>query len=199
MSKKINFQFQGATYSLPEKHLQTTNWNGGKLEKPILRINQVAAANILKQYVKNNYPEATVYTSSDSYSGGNSVTVYLTDEYGNPMPKEMIKDVEAFGEQFVYGSFNGMIDMYEHKETPRKTDAGEYNVDMGVKYLFVNNRPKHASLPSVYKMLVEMTSPECPYVYGQVDLDEAIRHAKVYGATDTNIKKAIAMMAQVAA
>ena len=58
---------------------------------------------------KKTYPQATVYTSSDSYSMGNSVNVHLTDEKGNPMPKEIIEDVKRFGEQFVYGSFNGMI------------------------------------------------------------------------------------------
>lgn len=104
MANKVTFQFQGETYSLPMKHVQTTSYNGEPLEKPILRINQVAAASMIKQYVKKNHPQATCYTGSDSYSMGNSVNVHLTNEYGEPMPKEVIQDVEAFGEQFVYGS-----------------------------------------------------------------------------------------------
>jgi hypothetical protein len=194
MTKKINFQLEGITFQVSDKHLQTTNWNGGLLEKPVLRINQTAAANIIKQYVKKTYPQATVYTSSDSYSMGNSVNVYLTDEKGNPMPKEMIQDVNRFGEQFVYGSFNGMIDMYEIKEG-RRSDNGTYDIDMGVKYLFVNDRPKHATLPDVYRMLSQMTSEDCPYVFGQVDLETAVRHAMSFGATQKNCEKAIAMMA----
>ena len=196
MAKKITFQLQGETYSLPMKHVQTTNWNDEPLEKPILRINQVAAANIIKQYVKKTHPQATVYTGSDSYSMGNSVNVYLTNEYGEPMPKEVIDDVKSFGEQFVYGSFNGMIDMYELKDTPRKSDNGAFEIDMGVKYLFVENRPKHATLPSVYKMLVEMTSVDSPYHFGQVDWPTAVEHAKRFGATEANCNKAIMMNAK---
>ena len=194
MANKINFQLEGITFQISDKHLQTQNWNGGLLEKPILRINQTAAANIIKQYVKKTYPQATVYTGSDSYSGGNSVQVHLTDEKGNPMPKEIIEDVKRFGEQFVYGSFNGMIDMYEIKES-RRSDNGAYDIDMGVKYLFVNNYPKHATLPDVYRMLSQMTSEDSPYVFGQVDLETAVQHAMSFGATQKNCEKAIAMMA----
>ena len=194
MSNKVQFQLQGETYSLPVKHLETTYYNGGLREKPILRINQAAAANIIKQYVKKTFPQATVYTGSDSYSMGNSVNVYLTDERGNPMPKEVLNDVKDFAEQFVYGSFNGMIDMYEMKEGGRVSDNGAFDIEMGVKYMFVNDRPKHATLPDVYRMLSNMTSEDCTYIFGQVDLETAIGHAMRFGATKRNCEKAIAMM-----
>jgi len=66
---------------------------------------------------------------------------------------------------------------------------------MGVKYLFVNNYPKHATLPDVYRMLSQMTSEDSPYVFGQVDLETAVQHAMSFGATQKNCEKAIAMMA----
>ena len=196
MSNKVQFQLQGVEYSLPVKHLETTYYNGGLREKPILRINQTAAANIIKQYVKKTFPQATVYTGSDSYSMGNSVNVYLTDERGNPMPKEVLNNVKDFAEQFVYGSFNGMIDMYEMKEGGRVSDNGAFDIEMGVKYMFVNDRPKHATLPDVYRMLRNMTSEDCTYIFGQVDLETAIGHAMSFGATKRNCEKAIAMMAE---
>ena len=196
MSNKVQFQLQGVAYSLPVKHLETTYYNGGLREKPILRINQAAGANIIKQYVKKTFPQATVYTSSDSYSMGNSVNIYLTDERGNPMPKEILDDVKSFAEQFVYGSFNGMIDMYEMKEGGRVSDNGAFDIEMGVKYMFVNDRPKHATLPDVYRMLSNMTSEDCTYIFGQVDLETAIGHAMSFGATKRNCEKAIAMMVE---
>ena len=196
MSNKVQFQLQGVAYSLPVKHLETTYYNGGLREKPILHINQAAGANIIKQYVKKTFPQATVYTSSDSYSMGNSVNIYLTDERGNPMPKEILDDVKSFAEQFVYGSFNGMIDMYEMKEGGRVSDNGAFDIEMGVKYMFVNDRPKHATLPDVYRMLSNMTSEDCTYIFGQVDLETAIGHAMSFGATKRNCEKAIAMMVE---
>src|SRR6056300_1000285 len=111
MSKKFKFQLNGMTFELPTKHLQTTDWSGEKLENPIIRINQTAGAALCKQYVKKMYPKVTVSVSSDSFSMGNSVSVYLSDSVGNEVDKNIVSDVQSFGDQFVYGKFNGMIDM----------------------------------------------------------------------------------------
>jgi hypothetical protein len=69
---------------------------------------------VVKQYVKKKYPNVVVSSSSSSFSMGNSVSIYLSDEYGNGVDESIVKDVNQFGSQFVYGKFNGMIDMYEH-------------------------------------------------------------------------------------
>lgn len=197
MANKIKFQYNGMTFELPTKHLQTEDWSGKKLEKPVLRINQVAAANMIKQYVKKVYPEATCFTSSDSYSMGNSTNIHVTDKFGNSASREVLRDIEAFGEQFVYGSFNAMEDIYEVKfgRKDQTTDDGQITIEKGVKYLFVTGKPKSGSLPDVYRMLSNMTSEECSYHFGQVDLETAIGHAKRFGASDTSIKKAVEMMA----
>ena len=193
MSKKFKFQLNGMTFELPTKHLQTTDWNGEKLKNPIIRINQTAAASLCKQYVKKMYPKVTVSVSSDSFSMGNSVSVYLSDAVGNEVDNNIVSDVQSFGDQFVYGKFNGMIDMYEMREgTIEKTDGGT-KVDAGVKFLHVNNRPKHASLPDVCRMLREMTTTE-NYVFGKLDITEAIDKAKYFGATDNNINKALNLL-----
>jgi hypothetical protein len=192
MSKKFKFQLNGMTFQLPTKHLQTTDWSGEKLKNPIIRINQAAGAALCKQYVKKMYPEVTVSVSSDSFSMGNSVSVYLSDKVGNEIDNNIVRDVERFGKQFVYGQFNGMIDMYEHYDKDGKTDSGT-KMEAGVKYLTVNNSPKHASLPDVCRMLRDMTTTE-NYVFGKLNITEAIEKAKEYGANDNNINKALNLL-----
>jgi hypothetical protein len=163
------------------------------LKNPIIRINQAAGAALCKQYVKKMYPEVTVSVSSDSFSMGNSVSVYLSDKVGNEISKNIVNDVQSFGEQFVYGKFNGMIDMYEDRDgTVEKTDSGT-KMEAGVKYLTVNNSPKHASLPDVCRMLRDMTTTE-NYVFGKLNITEAIEKAKEYGANDNNINKALNLL-----
>jgi len=193
MNKKFKFQLNGMTFELPTKHIQTTNWNGEKLEKPIIRMNQTATANVMKQYVKKMYPEVTVSVSSDSFSMGNSVSVYLSDAVGNEIDKNIVEDVNRFGRQFVYGYFDGMTDMYEHVSKENQTDSGT-QIDAGTKFLHVTNGPKHASLPDVCRMLREMTTTE-KYNFGKLGITEAIEKAKYFGASDNNINKALKLLA----
>ena len=191
MNKKFKFQLNGMTFELPIKHLQTTDWNGNKI-KPVIRINHSAGSNLLKQYVKKMYPEVTVMVSSSIFSMGNSVDVYITDEVGNPVDKSIVEDVQAFGNQFVYGQFNGMIDMYEHKECGATSESGT-TITGNIKYLHVQNRPKFCSLPDVVRMLREMTQTE-NYVFGMISIEKAIDQVKGYGATESNINKALKLI-----
>ena len=193
MNKKFKFQLNGMTFELPTKHIQTEDWSGKKLEKPIIRMNQTATANVIKQYVKKMYPEVTVSVSSDSFSMGNSVSVYLSDAVGNEIDKNIVEDVNRFGRQFVYGYFDGMTDMYEHVSKENQTDSGT-QIDAGTKFLHVTNGPKHASLPDVCRMLREMTTTE-NYVFGKLGIAEAIEKAKYFGASDNNINKALKLLA----
>ena len=192
MSKKFKFQLNGMTFELPTKHLQTTDWSGNKLENPIIRMNQTATASVVKQYVKKMYPHVVVSATSDSFSMGNSVSIYISDELGNEVSQSIIEDVNNFGRQFVYGQFNGMIDMYEHYSKENETDSGT-QIDAGTKFLHVQNRPKFCSLPDIVRMLREMTTTE-NYVFGKISLEKAIEQVKDYGATDNNITKAIKLM-----
>ena len=193
MNKKFKFQLNGMTFELPTKHIQTEDWSGKKLEKPIIRMNQTATASVCKQYVKKMYPKVTVSVSSDSFSMGNSVSVYLSDAVGNEIDKNIVEDVNRFGRQFVYGYFDGMTDMYEHVSKENQTDSGT-QIDAGTKFLHVTNGPKHASLPDVCRMLREMTTTE-KYNFGKLGITEAIEKAKYFGASDNNINKALKLLA----
>jgi len=192
MSKKFKFQLNGMTFELPTKHIQTTNWSGEKLEKPIIRMNQTATAAVVKQYVKKMYPNVVVSATSDSFSMGNSVSIYISDEKGNEVDNNIISDVQAFGSQFVYGKFNGMEDMYEHHSKEMETDSGT-QIDAGTKYLHVQNKPKFCSVPDIARMLKEMTTTT-NYVFGMISVEKAIEQIKGYGATDNNINKALKLI-----
>ena len=189
---KFKFELEGMMFELPIKFLKKTDYYGKPLSKPEIRINHVAGASVVKQYVKNKYPEVVVSAKSDSFSMGNSVDVYISDKFGNGVDESISKDINRFGSQFEYGKFNGMIDMYEHYDTDVQTDNGTV-IDAGVKYFHCNNRPKFASLPDVVRMLREMTTTN-NYVFGQLSLEKAIKQVKGYGVTDVNINKALQLI-----
>jgi hypothetical protein len=190
--KKFKFQLNGMTFELPMKHVQTKDWNGKEIE-PTIRMNQAATAAVVKQYVKKMYPEVVVSATSSSFSMGNSVSIYISDEVGNEVSNGIISDVQAFGSQFVYGKFNGMIDMYEHCGKDIETDSGT-QIDAGTKFLHVQNRPKFCSVPDIARMLREMTTTT-NYVFGMISVEKAIEQIKGYGASDNNINKALKLMA----
>ena len=189
---KFKFELEGVMFQLPVKFLKKTDYSGKPLTHPEIDMNHVAAANVVKQYVKAKYPSVIVSAKSDSFSMGNSVDIYLSDEYGNPVSTEICKDVDRFGTQFEYGKFNGMIDMYEMHSNDGYTDGGT-QIDAGTKYLHVPNKPKFCSVPDICRMIVEMTTTT-NYVFGKLNLDKAIEQIKGYGATDNNITKAIKLM-----
>jgi hypothetical protein len=190
-AKKFKFVLNGMTFQLPMKHVQTTDYYGKKIS-PTIRMDQAATASVIKQYVKKMYPEVTVSSTSSSFSMGNSVSVYISDERGAEVSDGIISDVQAFGSQFVYGKFNGMEDMYEYSGKENETDSGT-KIDAGTKFLHVQNRPKFCSVPDIYRMIYDMTQTT-NYVFGKISLDKAIEQVKGYGATDTQIKKAMALV-----
>ena len=192
MSKKFKFELEGLMFELPIKYLKRVDWNGKPLKNPKVDMSHVAAANVVKQYVKKKYPNVVVSSSSSSFSMGNSVSVYLSDERGNGVDKSIVKDVDRFGSQFEYGQFNGMIDMYEHHDKDVRTDNGT-EIDYGVKYFHVNNYPKFCSVPDIVRMIKGMTI-NSEYVFGNIPLNDALSKIKDYGATENNIEKALKLV-----
>ena len=189
--KKFKFELEGIMFELGIKFLKKVDWNGNPLEKPVINMNHVAAANVVKQYVKKKFPNVVVSSSSSSFSMGNSVSIYISDEYGREVDDKIITDVSAFGNLFRYGSFNGMIDMYEMNSNEVKTDNGT-EIDLGVKYIHVTNRPKFCTVPDIVRMINDMMNGQ--YVFGKVSLEKAIEEVKGYGGTETNINKALKLI-----
>lgn len=191
MSKKIKFVLSGIEFQLDEKFLKTKDYYGKPFSKPQIRIDHVAGANVVKQYVKKKYPNVVVSSSSSSFSMGNSVSIYISDEYGREVDDKIITNVSAFGNLFRYGRFNGMIDMYEMNSNEVKTDNGT-EIDLGVKYIHVTNRPKFCTVPDIVRMINDMMNGQ--YVFGKVSLEKAIEEVKGYGGTETNINKALKLV-----
>ena len=188
---KFKFELEGLMFQLPVKFLKKTDYSGKPLTHPEIDMNHVAAANVVKQYVKAKYPSVTVSAKSDSFSMGNSVDIYLSDEYGNPVSTEICKDVDRFGSQFEYGRFNGMIDLYEHFDEDVRTDNGT-PIKSGVKYLHVNNRASFGTVPDVVRMIKDMMAGG--YGGGPVNLNKAVENVKGYGITENNINKALQLI-----
>lgn len=192
MNKKFKFQLNGMTFELPSKHIQTHTYSGEKLENPIIRMNQAATAAVIKQYVKKKYPEVVVSATSSSFSMGNSVDVYISDEVGKEVNPSIISDVDSFGRQFVYGRYNGMEDYYEYNQFENQTESGT-KIDAGTKYLHIQNRPKFGSVPDICRMLVEMTTTT-NYVFGMISMEKAIEQLKGYKISDSDINKALKLI-----
>lgn len=194
MTNKTKFTINELEFTLVNRHVRTTDYQGNKYTNPVIYMSHAAAASVIKQYVSKRYPEVTCSVSSSSFSGGNSVHVYLSDERGNAPAPEIKTDVYDFAHQFVYGRFDGMTDMYEYNQKGDYITIEGYRIDASVKYITVSARAKHASVPDTYRMLTEMTSVNCPYIFGRLGMEAAIQQAKSFGATDKNIAKAIELI-----
>jgi len=193
MTKKFKFELMDMMFQLPVKFLRTKDWSGNKLERPEIYMSHAATSNVMKQYVKMNYPNVVVSVSSSSFANGNSVDVYLSDERGFEVDQSIVDDVRLFGSIFVPGNFNGMTDSYDMKEGPKPQTDNQTKIYPATKYLHVQNRPKFGSVPDIVRMLREMTTTE-NYVFGKISLDDAMSRAIGYGATEKNVAKAVNLL-----
>ena len=195
--KKFKFKIDGYTFKLSGKYLNTgkKDFEGNSLPTEI-NINHAAGASVLKQYVKQAFPDVEVSSESDTFSGGNSVSIYISDKFGKEVDNDIIDTVRQFSYKFEYGRFNGMIDSYEYKTNIEKTDAGTV-IDAGCKFIHVQNRPKFMSAPDVVKTLTELTKDPSNYTFGTLSWTDAIKQVESYGATPTKIKKALTLLETV--
>jgi len=84
-----------------------------------------AAAKAIRTELKKHGIKAKV--RADSYSMGSSVNIYLND-----IPPHILEPIKTFCNQYQYGHFNGMEDIYEMSNN---------NQDLPqVKFVFVNNK-----------------------------------------------------------
>lgn len=186
-SKKIQFVFNGMTFEIESSALRTKSW-GGEDCKPFIYLTQKHVASIIKQYVKALYPKVEVWAKSQSYSGGDSVDIYLSYANGDKVEVEIEKDIDKFTQYFEEGKFNGMCDMYEYSDTKLATDNGT-ELRGGTKYAFVRNGAPFGSVPDVVRMLKDLMAGQ--YIYGVLSLDKAIEKVKGYKISDTTINKAL--------
>ena len=137
--KKLKFSINNNEFTLPLDSYREQTW-GGSLEKYI-HMSAKNSATVIKQFVKQNFPQYKVWAVSDTYSGGSSTRIYVCNEDGSSIPTEDYKRIEQWKWILSGGSFNGMEDIYEYREDELTTDAG-----MALKYfpsyIFIDNKPK---------------------------------------------------------
>ena len=140
MSKKIKLTINGDIYELPKSALVlkgSTQWE----DETYIQMRAKYCASIIKQYVKKNFPLLNVWATSSVYSGGSSCDIYVSNQDGSSVDKDIYEQIENFSQLFKGGSFNGMEDIYEYREDSPTTDNGT-PMKYFPSYVFVNNKPK---------------------------------------------------------
>lgn len=134
--KKIKIKLLGEQYEINEKSLQDDWEKSGKGKRVV--IGCVDAASIIKQYVKRKYPHIVMWVASSRYSGGSSVSCNIARKDGEVVSEAEYQEISNFAENFRSGTFNGMIDSFEHRTDNPLTDNGT-PISFYTSYLFVNN------------------------------------------------------------
>jgi hypothetical protein len=189
-TSKINLEINGIKFNLPSTCLIRTNWNG-EVVTPFIRIRAKHVASLIKQYVKSKYPQIECSAKSETYSGGDSVNVYVSTPNGYEVSDEIEKDIQSFGKTFQEGRFNGMEDIYEYNEYDTTTSNGT-KIDGGAKYVFVNNRAQFGTVADVCRMLRDYQAGN--YIGGVRDLAGSIKEILGYGISQKNIDKALELI-----
>ena len=144
MSKKIKLTILGEEYQLPISALRLkkdSKWN----EETYIHMSAKHTASIIKQYVKKNFPDIKVWSKSQTYSGGSSVDVSLSNSDGSELEQNVYEMISEFGNQFKAGSFNGMEDIYEYNEGTKTTDNNT-PLKYFPSYVFCKNAPQWGSV-----------------------------------------------------
>ena len=136
----LKVQIQGTIYQINEKAFRTTGWNREPIT-PYFYASYVAAGQLVKQWVKKNYPEYVVRVKGSSFANGNSMDVNVCMPDGSPIPDADYRAISDFANLFEYGRYNGQEDLYESYENSGLiTDNGTV-IQAGVKYVSIDNRP----------------------------------------------------------
>ena len=166
MSKKIKLTILGEEYQLPISALKLkkdSQWN----EETYIHMSAKHTASIIKQYVKKFFPEIKVWSNSQTYSGGSSCNVNLSNSDGSEISQNIFEQISEFGNQFKAGSFNGMEDIYEYNEGTKTTDNNT-PLKYFPSYVFVKNAPQWGSVEywlNEYNVWLEKTGTKEYDVY----------------------------------
>ena len=97
-------------------------------------------AQVIKQYVKNNYGDIKVWAKSRSFAGGSSVDIYLWN-----VPTEWFKKIDDFAESFgKYNEYDGGDGIWKGRDVSAKLTDGTI-ISNWSPYVHVNNKPPYGS------------------------------------------------------
>ena len=142
-NEKIKIQIQNEIYELPKKAIKT--WGG----KPRIYVSHAEAGSLVRQFAKKFFPEYVVKVSSNSFAGGNSLDVYVCTKLGGQVNEVDFKQISSFANMWEYGRFDGMTDCYEHYDNSGAVTDNGNEVQAGVKYVHVNNRPRFGTVEAI--------------------------------------------------
>ena len=142
MSKKIKLVIDKVEYQLPINAYVAKPTYGGT---PYIHMSAKHTASIIKQFVKRFFPEVKVWSKSQTYSGGSSVNVSLSNSDGSSIHQNIYEQISEFSNKFKAGSFNGMEDIYEYNNNDVLTDNGT-KLDYFPSYVFCKNTPQWGSV-----------------------------------------------------
>ena len=134
----IKLMIDGFNYILPNTCLEVN----GSTKRICLRAKNVA--NMLKQYINKNYPDFSCWATSDEYSGGSSVRVYVSLKDGQSIPPSIKYKLDEIGNKFSAGTFDGMTDSYNYN-SDTVSDFGTL-VTFYPKYESLENEEKKDTL-----------------------------------------------------
>ena len=144
----INIQLNGETYQVRETALR--NYKG----KATIYGGPTEAGQLVKQFVKKNFPQYLCRVKADHFSMGNSLDVYVTTPNGGSIHKEEFDKINSFAHQFEYGKFDGMYDIYEsYENSGTVTDKGT-QIEAGVKYVHTHNRPRFGTVEAILNEVI---------------------------------------------
>ena len=136
----LKISIGGTIYQINEKAFRNTGWNKEPIT-PYFYVSYVAAGQLVKQWVKNNYPDVLCRVKGSSFANGNSMDVNVCMPDGSPISDADYQAINNFAHLFEYGRYDGQHDLYESYESSGlKTDNGTV-IEAGVKYVGVDNRP----------------------------------------------------------
>ena len=135
-SKKVKISIKGNDFLIPSESIGYEP-NGNQ---PYVYMRAKVVASIIKQFVKQNFKDIVVSSTSDVYSGGSSVRVNVCNQDGSPVDEVIYEEIKQWEYMLKGGSFNGMIDMYEMIEDSPCTDNGT-PMKYFPSYIFIENKP----------------------------------------------------------
>ena len=136
-SKKVKISIKGNDFLIPSESIGYDTYNNNE---PYVYMRAKVVASIIKQFVKQNFKDIVVSSTSDVYSGGSSVRVNVCNSDGSPVDEVIYEEIKQWEYMLKGGSFNGMIDMYESREDNPTTDNGT-PMKYFPSYIFIENKP----------------------------------------------------------
>lgn len=115
------------------------------ISKNSIWMNPSTFSPLFKKWVKKNFPKYVARVKSESFAGGNSFNVWISNPDGSSIPKNDFSKISNFAKTFRMGKFNGMIDSYEYDNTDNLFSESGIRLESGIKYVSVYNEPKFGS------------------------------------------------------